>query len=552
MLSVRPTAIKRRLAAGTTGSFDGVRSTVARGDARLPLEVAQDLGLEPGGVDCIITSPPYWNLKRYADGVDGEIGHGQSLDEYLADMRAVFGECFKLVKDTGAMWVVVDTLRFPTRMKREFEVLMLPIVLAEIAQEVGWRFQDLVIWRKNKTLPYSGAGKLRNLVEYVLLLTKTRDFKHRPFRLAERHQPGAEWLAGWPERYSPLGKNPANVWDIAIPTQGIWAQAERLHFCPLPAELVRRCIDLTTDPGDVVLDPFSGIGTVPAQAEVMGRTGLGIELNDAFIEIFRTKTRPEFLATWEAGARRRQLGREDQAAEAELVLRLRALKAGKELMRFLEKLAQSRPSAHIAAKVESVIVHMRTDPRECIDVVTGRCDPLPVTFEVIADVRDDELPELQAVIDEGITSTSIRTFGLDIEIRLSRASVADDELYYVGGGSPEALYEFDVSRHGAFTQRPMHGLFPSLPRLLTTCALDAPVHPSRHGPLEQARQEGEKRLLQSLVGSGLSMEAMAQQLRIPRVELESLLQDHGLAAPSLAFAVSLPDDLLKRAEEFLS
>ena len=263
-------------------------------------------------------------------------------------MRTVLEESLAASKDTGVMWMVVlNTLRHPVRSERESELLPLPALLAQLAQEVGWRFHDQLIWRKNKTIPYSGERKLRNLVEYILLLSKGREFKHRPYRLAERHQPNAEWLAGWPERYHPLGRNPSNIWDIDIPTQGIWSHSERLHFCPLPSELVRRCIDLTTDVGDVVLDPFAGIGTVPAQAEAMGRRGVGVELNRRFIQIFEDRTRPEFLAAWEQGARERQLQRADQASEAAVIVRLRALKAGKELLRSLRRTAQMRPSGDV-------------------------------------------------------------------------------------------------------------------------------------------------------------------------------------------------------------
>jgi DNA modification methylase len=292
-------------AAETIGRVVLMKGRLIVGDAGKPL----DCGIPASSVDCIITSPPYWNLKRYGDEVEGEIGHGQLLDDYLADMEGVFRGCYEVAKEDGVMWVIADTLRYPARSPREYELFPLPHVLAELAQQVGWRFHDLVIWRKNKTLPYSGDRKLRNLIEYIVLLTKSREFKHRPYRVAERHQPNAEWLAGWPERYHPLGRNPSNIWDVDIPTQGIWAHADHLHFCPLPAELVRRCIDLTSDPGDTVFDPFGGIGTVPAQAEAMGRIGIGTELNPRFVEIFETKTRPEFLAAWEEGARARQLTR---------------------------------------------------------------------------------------------------------------------------------------------------------------------------------------------------------------------------------------------------
>jgi DNA modification methylase len=523
-----------------------VKAELVVGDARDPI----GNGITPGSIDCIVTSPPYWNLKRYGDEVAGEIGHGQSLEDYFADIERVFSGCYQVAKETGVMWVIADTLRYPTRTEHEYELLPLPNMLAELAQSVGWRFHDMVIWHKNKTLPYSGDRKLRNLIEYIVLLTKSRDFKHRPYRLAKRHQPNAEWLAGWPERYHPLGRNPSNIWTIDIPTQGIWAHADHLHFCPLPAELVRRCIDLTTDAGDVVFDPFAGIGTVPAQAEAMGRVGLGTELNERFVEIFEKKTRPEFLASWEEGARERQLQRGDQAAEAVMILKLRALKAGKELMRFFERTAQSNPAGHAAADVGSVIVRLAADPASCIDVLGGRSDPLPVEFLIVGDFSPIAAEALSELTHETLDSGAFTTFSLDFSFVLAPVTAVDDELgvTWPKGEAPELLFEFDLSRHGAFTQRPTIGLFPSLPRLLTTLDLGAPLHPTTLSPLEQARTEGEKKLLQSLLNSGLPVEKIAEQLRLPQVELDQLLRKHGLASSALAFAVSLPDDLAARAE----
>lgn len=524
-----------------------MKARLVVGDARNPLES----GIVAASIDCIITSPPYWNLKRYGDEVEGEIGHGQVLEDYLDDMEQVFQGCYDAANDSGVMWVIADTLRYPTRTSREYELLPLPNLLAEVAQKVGWRFHDVVVWRKNKTLPYSGDRKLRNLIEYILLLTKSRDFKHRPFRLAERHQPNAEWLAGWPERYHPLGRNPSNIWEIDIPTQGIWAHADHLHFCPLPAELVRRCIDLTSDPGDTVFDPFGGIGTVSAQAEAMGRVGIGIELNPRFVEIFETKTRPEFLAAWEEGARTRQLTREDQAAEATLILKLRALKAGKELMRLLERTAQSSPSGHVTADAQAVIVRLRAEPESCIDVLTGRSDPLPVELLVVADVAQERESQLSAFVGDSLDSRAFTTFSLDLSFACVAPGAIDEELClrFPSEAEHELLFEFDLSRHGAFTQRPTPGLFPSPPRLLTTVDIGAPLHPATLSPLDQARTEGEKKLLQTLVASGLALDKIAEQLRLPRVELDQLLRKHRLSANALAFAVALPDELLERAED---
>src|SRR5262245_30530890 len=96
------------------------------------------LGLQAGSVDCIITSPPYWHLKQYADDDEREIGHQQTMDDYLAAVGGVFEQCFALAKETGVMWLVIDTLRDPVRRGGSGEVIPLPFALAGVARSKGW------------------------------------------------------------------------------------------------------------------------------------------------------------------------------------------------------------------------------------------------------------------------------------------------------------------------------------------------------------------------------------------------------------------------------
>jgi DNA modification methylase len=67
------------------------------------------------------------------------------------------------------------------------------------------------------------------------------------------------------------------------------------HACPLPPRLVERLILLSTDPGDVVLDPFAGSGVVVAEAERQGRLGLGLEIVERHIDEYQRILRPEVL-----------------------------------------------------------------------------------------------------------------------------------------------------------------------------------------------------------------------------------------------------------------
>ncbi len=232
--------------------------------------------LVPKGVDLIVSSPPYFDMKDY--GAPGQIGFGQSWEKYLEDMRQVFAECAAVISDTGSMWLIVDTL------KRKGAQLLLPFHLVEVASEAGWRLQETIIWKKDRTLPFSTKGEMRNIFEYVLFLTKGDKFKCYPDRV--RSYDFKHWWVKYPERYSVSGKAPTDVWEFPIPVQGSWGNEYVRHFCPLPEGLVMRIIDLCSDPKDLVLDPFAGSGAVLAAAYRSDRRFIGLDLNPDYKAMF--------------------------------------------------------------------------------------------------------------------------------------------------------------------------------------------------------------------------------------------------------------------------
>lgn len=61
-------------------------------------------------------------------------------------------------------------------------------------------------------------------------------------------------------------------------------EKDEKHICPLQLDVIERCIELWTNPDDIVLDPFAGIGSVPYQAIKMGRRGLGVELKEEYYQ----------------------------------------------------------------------------------------------------------------------------------------------------------------------------------------------------------------------------------------------------------------------------
>lgn len=241
---------------------------------------------------CTITSPPYADLKDY--GHPDQIGHGQEYDEYLTEMRRIFRLIGRHTRSEGSMWLVADSLLQGEENGEPSRLRSLPFDLAQEATAVGWTLREVIIWRKDKTLPWSGRGRLRNSFEYVLFFVRTSTYKYNVDRIRDPVRL-TEWWVKYPERYNPEGKVPQNVWEFPLPVQGSWGNTAIQHACPLPPDLVERLIFLSTDEGDVVFDPFAGSGVVVAEAQRLGRRGLGIELVDKHVKAFHRVVRPEIL-----------------------------------------------------------------------------------------------------------------------------------------------------------------------------------------------------------------------------------------------------------------
>ena len=224
----------------------------------------------------VITSPPYLDTQDY--GFPNQIGHGQTQEQYLKDLRTVFQHCWNLSSEDATMWLVLGAVR------RNGKLVQLPEVVTGIAGEVGWIPREQITWAKGKSLPWARTGEFRDVTEQAILLSKSDDF---PFNLNDllSPDPSSPWWKRYPERYSPLGRRPTNLWDIPIPTQGSWKPGPG-HLCPFPNELTFRMLTLSTGMGDLVLDPFAGIGSVPAMAEAMGRVGIGVDLAERYVNRF--------------------------------------------------------------------------------------------------------------------------------------------------------------------------------------------------------------------------------------------------------------------------
>jgi site-specific DNA-methyltransferase (cytosine-N4-specific) len=260
---------------------------------------ARRLPFVDGCVKCVVTSPPYWQKRDY--GHEKQIGAESSPEAFVCELRDVFAEVRRVLHPLGSLWLNLGdsyaaggnggggSLSRKRRQWRETvgrkgwrkqpsgykskDLTLAPFLVAEALRRDGWYLRQVVIWWRQTANEPNRQDRPATSHEYVFLLSKSEDSSVR--------DPGGGW---WSQ----------SVWSIP-PSKGVDG-----HSAPMPAELIRRCILAGTDPGDLVLDPFLGSGTVGAVAERLQRRWVGTDLS--YHDLARERTAQRGLGLVEAGA----------------------------------------------------------------------------------------------------------------------------------------------------------------------------------------------------------------------------------------------------------
>lgn len=258
-------------------------SLLIRGDAR-------HLPLADGSVDALVTSPPYLRQRRYGAN-PLEIGLEDSLAEYVAFIADVFDEGRRVLRRDGLAWLNIgdkangsggaggDWARtnpdfsLSKRHQRDrgpgafrdddyLEGTYLDVpgaVLRELLRR-GWRLRLPIVWSKGREAPESLRHVRRGRFAHEMI-----------FMLSPSPRPKKKGESGvrfWPSMLEETG----SVWTFKPGGSG------PAHLAPFPDELARRCILPSSLPGDLILDPFDGSGTVRRVAESLGRRAVGVDL----------------------------------------------------------------------------------------------------------------------------------------------------------------------------------------------------------------------------------------------------------------------------------
>jgi site-specific DNA-methyltransferase (cytosine-N4-specific) len=239
--------------------------------------------LPSGFFRCCVTSPPYWGLRDY--GASDQIGAEDDPGEYVERLVGVFEEVRRILTDDGTLWLnlgdsytsgnrgyrapdkknpvraMAYRARTPSGLKPK-DLVGIPWRVAFALQEAGWYLRSDIVWDKPNCMPESVKDRPTRCHEYLFLFSKSLRYYYDNESVREAN-----------------GRNRRTVWSI--PTEP-FAGA---HFATFPPSLVEPCILAGSTPGDWVLDPFFGAGTVGVVCERQHRSYVGIELNPAYVEL---------------------------------------------------------------------------------------------------------------------------------------------------------------------------------------------------------------------------------------------------------------------------
>ncbi len=248
----------------------------------LHLGDARTMRLEPESVHLVVTSPPYWTLKKYRDG-EGQLGHWEDYDTFLDELDRVWAQCLNALVPGGRLVCVVGDVCLSRRKNNgRHTVVPLHASIQERCRHMGYDNLAPIIWHKIANAAYEATGNggsflgkpyepnsvIKNDIEFILM-----ERKHGGYR---KPSVATRVLSVIPE-------SSHREWFQQIWT-GLTGASTRKHPAPYPVELAQRLIRMFSFVGDTVLDPFLGTGTTTVAAIQSGRHSIGYEVDEMYFE----------------------------------------------------------------------------------------------------------------------------------------------------------------------------------------------------------------------------------------------------------------------------
>ena len=256
---------------------EGTLNRIHHGDC-----IAGMNGLPAGGIDLAFADPPFnigYEYDRYDD-------RRQTAD-YLAWTEKWLAAVRRVLKPTGSFYVAIGD-EYAAELKVRLDGL-------------GLTMRNWIVW--HYTFGVSCTKKFNRSHAHIFYYVV--DPRRFTFHTDAVRVPSARQTTYADRRANPLGKLPDDTWVLRPqederffrPDDDTWYvprvcgtfKERGGHPCQMPLALLERIVRVSSDPGDLVLDPFAGSGTTLAAAKRLGRDYLGIELSENYADLIRDR-----------------------------------------------------------------------------------------------------------------------------------------------------------------------------------------------------------------------------------------------------------------------
>ena len=235
-------------------------------------------------IDLIIADPPYnlskggewkWDNSVELQGMGGNWNKAMqkwddfTLESYMAFTKVWLAEAKRILKPTGSMWIFGTYLNMG--------------VINVTCQMLGIEIINEVIWYKRNAFPNLAGRRLTASHERILWCNKGG--KKREYFFDYEYSKDGDFSY---DSLKSAGKQMRTVWDITNNKE----KSELIygkHPTQKPIRILKRIIKLASSEGDIMLTPFSGSGSECVAAKMTGRNYIGIELDNSYCEIARTR-----------------------------------------------------------------------------------------------------------------------------------------------------------------------------------------------------------------------------------------------------------------------
>ena len=273
----------------------GDNYTIYNGDS---CEVLQ--GIPDNSIHYSIFSPPFESLYTYSNS-DRDLGNCKTRGEFYQQFEFIVKQLYRVIMPGRLL--SFHCMNLPTSKERDGYIGLRDFrgELIRLFQSVGFIYHSEVCIFKSpvqamqrtkalgllhKQLKKDSCMSRLGIPDYVVTMRKPGENPERVSHTNESYP-----VTKWQEVASPIWDLYASPvwWDIdqSATLNRVAAREEKdeRHVCPLQLPVIERCVELYTNPGDIVLDPFDGIGSTGYQALLMGRKHVGVELKESYYKL---------------------------------------------------------------------------------------------------------------------------------------------------------------------------------------------------------------------------------------------------------------------------